>query len=188
MTSSARRTIPASAGEPRVFFRHLLAAKDYPRVCGGTVSTTHTPHLAGGLSPRLRGNLRAHLPGQLRRGTIPASAGEPLTGYEIVKIHQDYPRVCGGTRVGNRRAVWALGLSPRLRGNPLLLGTGEVTRGTIPASAGEPSAALSLVMPIKDYPRVCGGTDCYFCGETFNRGLSPRLRGNRDAVSLGVTK
>ena len=115
------RSIPASAGEPAAGDRWPGAPGVYPRVCGGTSVSASLlllfnrvyPRVCGGtfpwpelviglngLSPRLRGNLPALDVGPVR-----------------VRV---YPRVCGGTpvRCGPNESM-VVGLSPRLRGNPL---------------------------------------------------------------------
>ena len=51
-------------------------------------------------------------------------------------------------------------------------------RGSIPACAGEPSAASGMVAPPRVYPRVCGGTVRELLPAVPLRGLSPRVRGN----------
>ncbi len=70
------------------------------------------------------------------------------------------------------------GLSPRLRGNRYTVPSAAITRGSIPALAGEPALQCAGLLLLGVYPRACGGT-------TPNRrvglcpiGLSPRLRGN----------
>ena len=50
-------SIPACAGEPIVLAVFQAEATVYPRVCGGTASTTMTAVPIAGLSPRVRGNL-----------------------------------------------------------------------------------------------------------------------------------
>ena len=69
-----------------------------------------------------------------------------------------YPRVCGGTPYSASNSMARAGLSPRVRGNRVTVGSGVGVGRSIPACAGEPvrpwrSAALDKV-----YPRVCGGT------------------------------
>ena len=56
----------------------------YPRVCGGTKPIIDGMADAGGLSPRVRGNLLLGLalPGIIR--SIPACAGEPRSGVLCV--------------------------------------------------------------------------------------------------------
>ena len=70
-----------------------------------------------------------------------------------------YPRVCGGTVL--------------LRLQPF---AGE---GSIPACAGEPIWRDSTRYGHRVYPRVCGGTVSADARLPPRRGLSPRVRGNR---------
>ena len=51
-----KRTIPACAGEPILYFGKFQSSQDYPRVCGGTSSTWVLSPTLVGLSPRVRGN------------------------------------------------------------------------------------------------------------------------------------
>ena len=73
-------SIPACAGEPCACRRWAALARVYPRVCGGTPSSTGSMLPGLGLSPRVRGNLR--LPARPRppSRSIPACAGEPAGG------------------------------------------------------------------------------------------------------------
>ena len=53
---------------------------------------------------------------------------------------------------------WNVGLSPRLRGNPMCrCQLGSLLR-SIPAPAGEPQIDRRLRRPGGVYPRACGGT------------------------------
>ena len=70
-------SIPACAGEPRQGFPGSTGARVYPRVCGGTPIKRLARQLAGGLSPRVRGNRDDTAVGIGGRGSIPACAGEP---------------------------------------------------------------------------------------------------------------
>ena len=51
--------------------------------------------------------------------------------------------------------------------------------GSIPACAGEPAIRDCRSCPARVYPRVCGGTALAPGYAVFQRGLSPRVRGNR---------
>ena len=111
-----------------------------------------------GLSPRRRGNRAV---GALRRGDggpIPAQAGGPAIA----------PLAPGG----------AHGLSPRRRGNPLHLSRRKLPRGPISAQAGEPVAVNRRRDLDKAYPRAGGGTAVKAASTQFDKGLSPRRRGN----------
>ena len=71
-----------------------------------------------------------------------------------------------------------MGLSPRVRGNPLSETVRGVFAGPIPAGAGEPRLLLRRLRRPRAYPRGCGGTSCVIFLITIAVGLSPRVRGN----------
>ena len=71
-------------------------------------------------------------------GSIPACAGEPGLGIQLLSAERVYPRVCGGTIYESRHVVEGKGLSPRVRGNPPEAAAGRSQQGSIPACAGEP--------------------------------------------------
>ena len=136
-----------------------------------------------GLSPRVRGNPISGNPDFAKRGTIPACAGEPFGQQSMAPEGGDYPRVCGGTCTCPPAKDGDLGLSPRVRGNATFAFSATSDAGTIPACAGEPSAASSAQSSCMDYPRVCGGTAPSATFEEITTGLSPRVRGN---LGLGL--
>ena len=139
------RSIPAWAGEPPAlpWLPWLLTV--YPRVGGGTGRLNPGVMLAGGLSPRGRGNQLTRPPVCCQYRSIPAWAGEPFrvistfftsTVYPRVGgeplfrrpcLHWQpvYPRVGGGTlETAPATYLWA-GLSPRGRGNRRRYGNGQ---------------------------------------------------------------
>mgnify|MGYP006983366175 CR=1 FL=1 len=71
------------------------------------------------------------------------------------------------------------GLSPRTRGNPLLILTDLQGAGSIPAHAGEPLAGSWNTAEQRVYPRARGGTSGITGISLSTKGLSPRTRGNR---------
>ena len=71
-----------------------------------------------------------------------------------------------------------IGLSPRVRGNPLYRRRRNPSSGSIPACAGEPSPSSASILLFKVYPRVCGGTPSGELKPPSEQGLSPRVRGN----------
>ena len=109
----------------------------YPRVYGGTANATRHGWPIRGLSPRVRGNRVVRVEAKEVDGSIPACAGEPSAATWTAGMRTVYPRVCGGTISSSMMVGTILGLSPRMRGNPL----GHIVWGT-----------LSGV-----YPRVNGG-------------------------------
>ena len=79
-----------------------------------------------------------------------------------------------------RAARFAWGLSPRVRGSPVLVDKPGERLRSIPACAGEPAGPILCRVSRRVYPRVCGGA----AHETVvpqmerTRGLSPRVRGS----------
>ena len=131
-----------------------------------------------GLSPRLRGNplgLRCFLFGTR---SIPAPAGEPQAVLNLFSRGGVYPRACGGTWLREPPMDVSHGLSPRLRGNQGAVLQDIIIAGSIPAPAGEPSAAAGWPYVLPVYPRACGGTSGIRRATRRHGGLSPRLRGN----------
>ena len=127
-------------------------------MCGGTDKKSARKALRTGLSPRVRGNLA--LSARISASTV-------------------YPRVCGGTIIDKFVVNGETGLSPRVRGNLPADARRRTAVGSIPACAGEPSMMASYITFRWVYPRVCGGTVLGGLGAGQNRGLSPRVRGNR---------
>ena len=72
-----RRSIPAHAGEPTGRIRKACRRAVYPRPRGGTSVVHAITRLPRGLSPPTRGNRRHALAYLVKRGSIPAHAGEP---------------------------------------------------------------------------------------------------------------
>ena len=192
-------SIPACAGEPIAGPIGLHRARVYPRVCGGTgvacggvADWGVYPRVCGGtaggpgvgrhgqgLSPRVRGNRGAGLWQLRRRRSIPACAGEPGTAGRAPPSPAVYPRVCGGTAGCKCSPGPAMGLSPRVRGNPRPMQADWVRDRSIPACAGEPGRSREWATRARVYPRVCGGTDSGPNPALLSAGLSPRVRGNR---------
>ena len=76
-----------------------------------------------------------------------------------------------------------MGLSPRVRGNPIFQCLELVRDVSIPACAGEPVHSSAITPDDRVYPRVCGGTSR--CPPESNTGtcLSPRVRENLAELS-----
>ena len=188
VAAGAVRSIPACAGEPRHAIHPARPRQVYPRVCGGTQVFHQRGDVAGGLSPRVRGNRGNHHHHCLHQRSIPACAGEPhgpRLGGATGKV---YPRVCGGTRRRGEAHHAGPGLSPRVRGNH---GAGvEHLRcaGSIPACAGEPGPEVLARAGRQVYPRVCGGTAVRGTSDRYRNGLSPRVRGNRPYVLAALPR
>ena len=176
---TARRSIPACAGEPGSGAGCTGCSGVYPRVCGGTSRQNALSPRHRGLSPRVRGNLVPHPQYQIYARSIPACAGEPRAQPNPAAKRGVYPRVCGGTLRIHSSMVLAIGLSPRVRGNLGMYSSQATSGGSIPACAGEPPRPSRCHTVAGVYPRVCGGTDSDLDLLHACAGLSPRVRGNR---------
>ena len=176
------RSIPACAGEPVPSRRTAQPLQVYPRVCGGTDRHFGAVPPLDGLSPRVRGNRPSPNRPPCRPRSIPACAGEPRRTGPHWSHSQVYPRVCGGTALHQIAPLAGRGLSPRVRGNPGTVISADHPGGSIPACAGEPGMRQTFPWAARVYPRVCGGTFQGVADLLTPRGLSPRVRGNREVV------
>ena len=147
-------------------------------MCGGTSWPAISASVMGGLSPRVRGNLRIVWIRNATSGSIPACAGEPETAFRSDSVPKVYPRVCGGTALALVHHDDEAGLSPRVRGNLIDLGPACAGERSIPACAGEPRGSSDPMASRRVYPRVCGGTYITYLRYNLRSGLSPRVRGN----------
>ena len=173
-------SIPACAGEPSKGRLIVLTQRVYPRVCGGTTPWSRMRRTSSGLSPRVRGNHDFVRGVSASDGSIPACAGEPHREPWSCQSQPVYPRVCGGTRCNSVMLTVPRGLSPRVRGNLYGIADPDALLRSIPACAGEPTSCLSTCPRTWVYPRVCGGTHRIRAASDTRRGLSPRVRGNRE--------
>ena len=162
-------SIPAPAGEPMPPHGYGADFGVYPRTCGGTCRSLVGSGNGRGLSPHLRGNRDEASEPAIGPGSIPAPAGEPTVACNSDEVH--------GVE----------GLSPHLRGNQGLPESNSPFERSIPAPAGEPTVDTNLCNVKPVYPRTCGGTDVD--GKLVHgvEGLSPHLRGNRNAAASWST-
>ena len=137
-----------------------------------------------GLSPRLRGN--QDIPGKARpyQRSIPAPAGESAHGPGCGGDVSVYPRACGGTIPTATGGLYAMGLSPRLRGNPQFRLNQPGQRRSIPAPAGESAHGPGCGGDVSVYPRACGGTIPTATGGLYAMGSIPAPAGNPQFASI----
>ena len=171
-------SIPAPAGEPRGYTSGGSPAWVYPRACGGTLLLPVIGPTLQGLSPRLRGNPPRDTMMASNSRSIPAPAEEPQMTHTLDLYNAVYPRACGGTKHKLGVVLGPMGLSPRLRGNPVVWTPENLFYGSIPAPAGEPTPGFGRCLDAGVYPRACGGTQRRLHPRGTGDGLSPRLRGN----------
>ena len=170
--------IPARAGEPATTPTSRPGPRAYPRSRGGTERLARSWSWEPGLSPLARGNLVAGLGVGAQHGPIPARAGEPPCPRAAPPSGRAYPRSRGGTAKHRAAGECALGLSPLARGNLHNQAVPQVTRGPIPARAGEPPSLPLSSRRRRAYPRSRGGTAVLNLRKGRSEGLSPLARGN----------
>ena len=172
-------SIPAPAGETSDGRRMTSRASVHPRACGGNNSGSSSLRRWPGPSPRLRGKRRMVRPASVNAGSIPAPAGETLTGMATILEGEVHPRACGGNTDWVTGATNPTGPSPRLRGKLRPRAGGWPSQGSIPAPAGETSGKLVGRLNPQVHPRACGGNGSGIESLTRIFGPSPRLRGKR---------
>ena len=134
--------------------------------------------MTNGLSPPTRGNRVHREHADAARGSIPAHAGEPRRPSLASTRREVYPRPRGGTTTARRVRSDPSGLSPPTRGNPVFSLYVNAPVRSIPAHAGEPCDADTILIKCRVYPRPRGGTAAMADIPATRFGLSPPTRGN----------
>ena len=146
-------------------------------MCGGSSDSRWAGKANRGLSPRVRGKRGHCVLYPSVSGSIPACAGEARYNRRKTAQTKVYPRVCGGS-IGVVNGVHnGVGLSPRVRGKPIVPANETPAARSIPACAGEARIASGCRTGISVYPRVCGGSWAAHHISAPRAGLSPRVRG-----------
>ena len=149
-------SIPTCVGQPFSHGTLLLVEWVYPHVCGAAWAVRIDPFVVLGLSPRVWGS-----PGQdnirpMQFRSIPTCVGQPLSGRGRGITSSVYPHVCGAALDFEREAVVGLGLSPRVWGSRIRVGSWYTTLGSIPTCVGQPHQEEASRAAGKVYPHVCG--------------------------------
>ena len=173
------RSIPAWAGKPRREVPGHRTDRVYPRVGGETNTSAPSAIRRMGLSPRGRGNQTLPADRFPERGSIPAWAGKPAAAAAAQEQFRVYPRVGGETSDATSTWMPSIGLSPRGRGNQLVIDVEPGPERSIPAWAGKPRERSRPRALPGVYPRVGGETAGAASENREKAGLSPRGRGNR---------
>ena len=108
--------IPAYAGNTLPVLPNPFSPRDHPRVCGehGRCGVCGCQPL--GSSPRMRGTPAGWLGCRLRRGIIPAYAGNTWDSQSARWSRRDHPRACGEHEGNTLAGHTFTGSSPRMRG------------------------------------------------------------------------
>ena len=170
-------SIPASAGNPADRGAPADMVRVHPRERG---ESDHRPRArlpAPGPSPRARGIRRRAYPAPMRRGSIPASAGNPPFYLYAARELRVHPRERGESAMGLSAEESATGPSPRARG--ILDGHAAAADGlrSIPASAGNPSRRRPGSRWAWVHPRERGESTSRCRSAASMPGPSPRARG-----------
>ena len=136
--SRLRRSIPACAGQPNRQSPMACHRSVYPRVCGAATGGITSTGGTTGLSPRVRGSHDRLIVACQLEGSIPTCAGQPDCWAIYSLSYTVYPRVCGAAIERPQESLYAVGLSPRVRGSPLYSLLDNSITGSIPACAGQP--------------------------------------------------
>ena len=202
-----RGSIPACTGKPHPSRERPSRSMVYPRVYGEIDARDRRALPAGGLSPRVRGNLPLGVCRILQRRSIPACTGKPPSLRSAGDSSRVYPRVYGETQAPcvMRRCQGEAGSIPACTGKPrphahasnqaavyprVYGETHKVSAqaprhvlvvGSIPACTGKPDGRSPVARQRRVYPRVYGETTWASRANGDNvsaEGLSPRVRGN----------
>ena len=178
--------IPAWAGKTWAFTPTTRRDRAHPRVGGENSGAIRHRDAIGGSSPRGRGKLVDGVDRYGAAGLIPAWAGKTVRRYTAPSGSAAHPRVGGeNVRTGSRRSRRS-GSSPRGRGKRSRRDVERGDRGLIPAWAGKTRSTSGRATSSRAHPRVGG--------ENFSRrvfrppcgGSSPRGRGKRKRLSIGM--
>ena len=151
------RSIPASAGQPRMRQPDPSLGRVYPRECGATIDEVSEVFMVA---------------------VYPRECGQPQHPYCRPYRPPVYPRECGATYRDLRFTSAFTGLSPRVLGNHRCHLVTSFNQRSIPASAGQPSYSTHRDLHQRVYPRECGATIARTGYPVGAPGLSPRVRGN----------
>ena len=181
---TARRIIPARAGNSRPSSRPKRRSRDHPRACGEQVLRQDDRGGGSGSSPRVRGTARADVPDAAARGIIPARAGNRSKRGSGTVSARDHPRACGEQVLRQDDRGGGSGSSPRVRGTARRRGHAHALPGIIPARAGNSHDQGTCAACGGDHPRACGEQGRSAARGRTPWGSSPRVRGTAPVGTL----
>ena len=174
---SARRFIPACAGNSRSASSVASTPPVHPRVCGEQPLSLHPRQAEAGSSPRVRGTARSVSASMPRRRFIPACAGNSPGSKILASLPPVHPRVCGEQARARAWVSSSFGSSPRVRGTVPYDLVRDIRQRFIPACAGNRASAPSRSGATTVHPRVCGEQYRQVSCLISKSGSSPRVRG-----------
>ena len=178
---TAAGSIPAHAGETSQSNAPLLITQVDPRACGGNWRNGLSSQVGPGRSPRMRGKHPVRANRRSRPGSIPAHAGETPAPCPAPRTGWVDPRACGGNTCCAPKSRRNAGRSPRMRGKRAAMKRSRALKGSIPAHAGETTAAQVGRVAREVDPRACGGNESETACALAEVGRSPRMRGKRNS-------
>ena len=115
-------------------------------------------------------------------GIIPAYAGNTFTLMTGSRSRRDHPRICGEHGSAYRDFINFKGSSPHMRGTLFWTGNLRITRGIIPAYAGNTCTIPAVYYANRDHPRICGEHPFLLIVTYPALGSSPHMRGTQPAA------
>ena len=110
------RITPACAGKTTIELDIIGASEDHPRVCGENFFFNFLTCTGAGSPPRVRGKLELDFYIWVQMRITPACAGKTSFIYDVQRVPQDHPRVCGENQLLLNLLRVLLGSPPRVRG------------------------------------------------------------------------
>ena len=173
--------IPALAGNTNRLFAWLRASGDHPRSRGEYPTGNPGNRSPVGSSPLSRGILVPRWRLALRRGIIPALAGNTACLAAGARASADHPRSRGEYSNWFISRLKLRGSSPLSRGILRVLGVRFVQMGIIPALAGNTRPPRIMPRPMRDHPRSRGEYRVETTTSHADTGSSPLSRGILEA-------
>ena len=132
----------------------------YPRVCGGTAANSATCNITyAWVYPRVCGGTMVVFLLDRSKAAYPRSAGEPSGPF--MAPHGLSPRLRGNPLITRLLTMWRIPVYPRVCGgtNAIAGWQGSHTDRSIPASAGEPSSIQPVsctILQVRSIPASAG--------------------------------
>ena len=150
------RIILTCTGKTNPFFRGTSLIQNHSRVCGKKL-TDGISGLTGSGSPLHV--QEKHFEDAVKiciRRITPACAGKTVFLVQMMKHHQDHPRVCGKSVVAMFKACEMPGSPPRVREKHDIATFFNYYHGITPACAGKANMSRFIFAVSRDHPRMCG--------------------------------